>query len=124
MDLFISLAIAGSATIYGVGEMRCGDIGKPVPCDSRAITASGERFDPTAVTAAVPMPTNHKMRPRIIWVKNHKGECIEIRLNDKKNPRYIGTGGLDLTPAAVFAITGKMPTRYWSGRVELCGYSS
>jgi hypothetical protein len=124
MDLFISLAIVSTATIYGMGERNCGDPGKAVPCDSRAITASGEKFDPAAVTAAVPMPANRKMRPKTIWVKNHKGECIEVRLNDKKNPRYVGSGGLDLTPAAVFAITGKVPTRYWSGRIELCGYSS
>lgn len=123
MDLFISLAIASTATVYGYGERMCGDIGKPRPCDTRAVTASGERFNPAEIAAAVPMPTNKRLRLKTIHVKTHDGKCLKVKINDKKNPRYVGSGGLDLTPAAVFAITGKVPNRYWSGKVELCPYS-
>lgn len=120
MNIFISLAIAQSATIYGMGEHNCGEPHKPVACNSMALTASGEVFNPYEIAAAVPAPKNRRIRTTHIWIKDYKGHCIKLKINDKKNWRYIGNGGLDLTPAAVQAITGKMPTWYWSGRLEIC----
>lgn len=120
MELFIALAATQIATTYGYHERNCGDVGKPVACDDRAVTATGERFKPTEITAAVPAPKKNRIYTTIIYVKDYKGDCIPLKINDKKNPRYIGKSGLDLTPAAVWAITGKLPTPYWSGRIELC----
>lgn len=120
MELFIALAMTQTATVYGFGERMCGDVGKPVPCDERAITATGEQFKPTEITAAVPAPKSKRIFSYTIYIKNYKDICIPVKINDKKNPRYIGKGGLDLTPGAVWAITGKLPTRYWSGRIERC----
>lgn len=120
MDLFIVLAATQVASVYGYSEHMCGDAGRPRPCDHRATTASGERFKPMEITAAVPAPNRKLIYPTTVMVKDYKGRCIPIKINDKKNPRYIGKGGLDLTPGAVWAITGKLPTRHWSGRIELC----
>jgi len=120
MDLFIALAATQVATVYGYSERMCGDVGKPVPCDHRAVTATGERFRPGEITAAVPAPKKKLISPTMIYVRNHKGGCTPVKVNDKKSPRYVGRGGLDLTPAAVWAITGKLPNRYWSGKIELC----
>lgn len=120
MDLYIALAVTQVANIYGLSERMCGDVGKPVPCDERAITASGDQFKPMEITAAVPAPKEKRISGYTIYIKSHKGTCIPVRVNDKKNPRYIGKGGLDLTPGAVWAITGKLPSRHWSGRIELC----
>jgi len=120
MNLFITLAILKSATIYGYGEKNCGDPEIPRACDKNAITASGERFDPTEISAAVPAPKNKRIRTTHIWVKAYNNSCIKLKINDKKNWRYIGRGGLDLTPAAVLAITGKLPRKSWSGTLELC----
>lgn len=120
MDLFIALAATQVATVYGYGEHYCGDVGQPRPCDSRAVTASGDRFKPMEITAAVPAPKRKRISSYTIYIKSHKGTCVPVKVNDKKNPRYIGKGGLDLTPGAVWAITGRLPTRYWSGKIELC----
>lgn len=120
MDLFIALAATQVATVYGYGEHMCGDVGQPRPCDHRAVTASGDKFKPMEITAAVPAPKNKRIFSYTIYVKNHKGTCIPVKVNDKKAPKYVGKGGLDLTPGAVWAITGKLPTRHWSGRIELC----
>lgn len=107
------------ATVYGYGELRCGDVGNPVACDSTAITASGEKFNPNHLSAAIPMPKNLIMRPFDIYLKTFDGKCVKVRVNDKKNPRYIGNGGLDLSRATVKAITGK-DDQYWSGGIQLC----
>lgn len=120
MDLFIILAATQIATVYGYGEYMCGDVGYPKPCDHRAITASGERFNPSEITAAVPAPKEKRIFTKVVYVKDYKNNCVAVKINDKKNPRYIGRGGFDLTPAAVWAITGKLPNRYWSGKVRLC----
>lgn len=120
MDLFIALAATQVATVYGYAEKMCGDVAQPRPCDHRAVTASGDRFKPMEITAAVPAPKNKRIFSYIIYIKDHKGACIPVKVNDKKAPKYVGKGGLDLTPGAVWAITGKLPTRYWSGRIELC----
>lgn len=120
MELFIALAATQVATIYGYGEHMCGDVGHPRPCDHRAVTANGDRFNPMEITAAVPAPKRKRIFSYTIYVRNHKGVCIPVKVNDKKNPRYIGKGGFDLTPGAVWAITGKLPKRYWSGKIKLC----
>lgn len=120
MNLFITLALINTATIYGYGEKFCGEPERPVPCDIRAITASGEGFNPSEISAAIPLPRNKIMRTFYLHVKDYRGKCIKLKVNDKKNWRYIGNGGLDLTPAAVMAITGKLPNRFWSGKLEVC----
>jgi hypothetical protein len=120
MDLFIALAATQVATVYGYGEHMCGDVGQPRPCDHRAVTASGDRFKPMEITAAVPAPKKKRIYGYMVFIKDYKGNCIPVKVNDKKAPRYVGKGGLDLTPGAVWAITGKLPNRHWSGKIELC----
>lgn len=116
---YLALSLNFAATTYGHGEMNCGDVGKAVICDHNATTASGEPFDPFALTSALPIPGNLILRPFSIYLKSYKGECLKIRVNDKKNPRYVGNGGLDLSRGTVIALTGK-DDRHWSGKVTLC----
>lgn len=117
-ELFL-MAQSFRATTYGFGEMYCGNIGNPKPCSYGQITASGEVFDPSKATAAIPAPTSLRMTAFNIRVRNYKGECIIIRVNDKSNPRWINKRGLDLTPKAVELITGKS-TPHWSGVLNFC----
>jgi len=112
----ILVALPLATTIYGAGEMYCGDIGKPQACALGATTASGEAFDPDRVSAAVPAATNVRMRPRYMWLRLRglpDAPCVRVRINDKKNPRYVGNGGLDLTPEAVRQLTGAPPRSTW-----------
>lgn len=118
---FVLLALKFNATVYGFEELYCGDYDSlPVACSVGAVTASGEQFNPEDISAAVPMPRNRVLRITEISLKAHDGSCITVRIIDKKNERYIGSSGLDLSPAAVEAITGKPASRFWSGRVEQC----
>lgn len=122
--LHLDLALQQRATTYGWGEHNCGDVGKPRPCTEDAATASGEAFQPHSVpSAALPAPKHKRLRPSIIWLRLKDvpdAPCVEVRLNDKANPRWIGQRGLDLSPAAVRQLTQRMPTPHWSGEVELC----
>lgn len=119
------LLLSGLSTVYGThGELNCGDPHDPKPCLHGAITASGEVFNPAALTAAIPMPKNQRMRPFDVYLRHpDNGPCIKIRVNDKMNERYIGKRMFDLTPGAVHAITGKKATKYWSsGVIQLCHF--
>lgn len=118
----ITLALSLTATTYGHGEIKCGEPGKARPCARGAITSSGIPFDPQLKLAAVPAPKGMIIRPTIVRVKDVKGNCVSILLADKKHWRYIGTrmGGLDLSPAAVEAITHQPATRHWTGRLQAC----
>lgn len=119
------LLLSGLSTVYGLQEVKCGDSHDPKPCLHGAITASGEVFNPAALTAAIPMPKNQRMRPFDVYLRHpDNGPCIKIRVNDKMNERYIGKRIFDLTPGAVHAITGKKATKYWSSKgVQLCLYT-
>lgn len=114
------------STSYGYGETYCGDPHDPKPCLHGAITASGEVFNPAALTAAIPMPKNQRMRPFDVYLRHpDNGPCIKIRVNDKMNERYIGKRMFDLTPGAVHAITGKKATKHWSSEgIQLCLYTN
>lgn len=116
---YIATALLYTASTYGWLEVKCGDPGKAVPCDGNATTASGEAFNPNLVTAAVPMKSNRRLRPKTIFLKAKDGTCILVRINDKKNARFVGKGGLDLTPATVRALGYKAHSN-WSGKVEQC----
>ena len=119
---YLFQALKLPATVYGLGELMCGDIGKPVICAGGAITASGEALWPRLVrSAAIPAPTNYKMRVKRIDIKINDGKCISVRINDKSNPKWIGKRGLDLTPVAIFESTGKWPSKRWGGNVTPCG---
>lgn len=122
--LHIDLALEHRATTYGWGEQRCGDVGKPRPCTEDATTASGEPFQPHSVpSAAVPAPKHKRLRPSTLKLKLQGvpgAPCVEVRVNDKANPRWIGQRGLDLSPAAVRQLTRQMPTPHWSGKLEQC----
>ena len=123
MELLITTALSLTATTYGWGEKMCGDIGRPRACIDGAVTASGQPFKPSIPSAAVPAPTNRRIQPTILYLKLKgvpNAPCVGIVLNDKANPRWIGQRGLDLSPAAVQALTGRMPTPYWKGEVEQC----
>jgi len=118
---FVLLALKFHATMYGVGEDYCGDYdAEPEACAHGAITASGEVFNPEQLTAAVPMPRNRILRVAVVQLRAFDGECLTIRIIDKKNERFVGNSGLDLTPAVVAALTGKEATRHWSGKVDAC----
>lgn len=123
---FLKIAAGLMVTVYGVeGEMFCGDIGKPVPCQAGAITASGEVFRPFKIaSAAIAAPTNMRLKARYIGLRTAKGPCIRIRLNDKMNPRYIGSRGFDLSPKAVRLVTGRWPTNRWSSRLYVCSLNN
>lgn len=124
LPLHIDLALEQRATTYGWGEHMCGDVGNPKPCQRGAITASGEPFLPHRVpSAAVPAPANKRLRGSWIHLRLQgvpDAPCVKIRLNDKANPRWIGTRGFDLSPAAVRELTRGMPLPHWSGKVERC----
>lgn len=116
---YVFIAHGLPATTYGYGEKMCGDIGKPRSCTVGAITASGEAFDPHVASAAIALPTKIRMSAKNIWIRTAKSACIRVRLNDKMNPRYIGKIGLDLSPAAVYNLTGKR-NKTWSGIIFIC----
>jgi hypothetical protein len=111
--------MVGVSTVYGFGEMNCGDIGKAVPCDANAITASGIPFDPEMPYAAVAAPTELRMEPKLVFMRVADGPCIPIWILDKMNPRYIGERGFDLSPRALELLTGNRSPQ-WSGRVSKC----
>jgi len=100
----------------------CGDPGKVVECNAGATTASGETFQPALYTAAVPLPTNRRMRPITICVRNpDTGHEVVLRVNDKSHPRWQGVRGLDLTPAAMGALLGRQARATDSiARLEPC----
>jgi hypothetical protein len=108
------------SSVYGFGEMFCGDIGHAVACDSRATTASGLPFDPTYPMAAIAAPTNMALKAQVIGLQVAGGKCQAILLADKMHPKWIGVRGFDLTPAAVTLLTGKPATKYWKDRVFVC----
>jgi hypothetical protein len=116
---YVVLALTLPASLYGTGEIRCGDTDKPVPCASGATTSSGEAFDPEEATAAVPAPAKQRTRPMRVSVKAIDGSCVQIKINDKSHPRWIGRRGLDLTPGAL-RLLGIEPTKHWSGPLEMC----
>jgi hypothetical protein len=111
------------STVYGFHERSCGDIQAPVPCSVGAITATGDAFDPTKLTAAIPLPANRRLRKGFYVYLRHgnEGPCVPILVNDKKNAKYRGLHSFDLTPASVHALTGKYPTKYWSSsEISIC----
>ncbi|MEO3873004.1 septal ring lytic transglycosylase RlpA family protein [Nonomuraea sp. B12E4] len=79
--------------------------------DEGQMTASGERFNPSAMTAA------HKSLPmgsRVRVTNQHNGESVTVRINDR-GP-YVGGRCLDLSRGAFAAIgnvsAGVMKVRY------------
>lgn len=120
MLTWIELALSLPATVYGVhGELMCGDPGKVVACDENATTASGDPFDPQALTVAVPLPTNRIIRPVRLCLENPKtGRQVWVTVNDKANERWIGQRGFDLTPATYKALTGNA-AKPWSSIAQI-----
>lgn len=117
---YLAIALMYPATTYGWGEIMCGDVDNPMPCVAGTTTASGDLFDPELPSAAVPAPFNLRMKSKVIWIRNEHGECKSITLNDKKNPRYVGNGGLDLSRGAIEMLFPSVASRSWSGKVEVC----
>lgn len=69
------------------------DCAKPGECSRHKITASGERFNPNAMTAA------HRSLPFGTMVRvTHKGRSVVVRINDR-GP-FIKRRSLDLSRAA------------------------
>jgi hypothetical protein len=118
--LYVSIALSHPATTYGWGEVMCGDVHSPRACDNEATTASGEPFQPDIPSAAVPAPFNVIMPSKIIWLRDEQGECRSLTLNDKKHPRFIASGGLDLSKGAIEMLYPSTASRTWSGKVEAC----
>lgn len=117
--LYILLAVLNLSTTYGHGEWNCGDIGEPRPCAAGAVTASGEAFLPSAPSMAVPAPTELRWRTEVVGIEAADGQCQEVRVNDKANPRYIGNRGFDVTPGVLRVIDAEHGRR-WRGRIRLC----
>lgn len=120
IEMFIALAELTHATTYGFGEKRCGNVDSPTTCSSGAITASGDSFDPQALTVAVPTPKWLQIRRTNISLKDYRGNCFKVVVNDKKHWRFIGKSGMDVTPAVQERLTGKKAHKYWKGKVSLC----
>jgi rare lipoprotein A len=69
------------------------DCAKPGECSRHRITASGEKFDPNALTAA------HRTLPFGTLVRvSHKGRSVVVRINDR-GP-FIRGRSIDLSRAA------------------------
>lgn len=106
------------ATIYGVGEMDCGSKKRPRRCTKGALTSTGIPLDPHNVaTAALSLPVNYLLKPLWVYLKLEGGNCVRIRLIDKKSMNEHSPW--DLTPAAIIQL-GAKASRTWSGRVYLC----
>jgi hypothetical protein len=123
MLFLASISSGQTATVYGMGETFCGDTHAPTSCSVGAITATGDAFDPAKLTAAIPLPANRRLRKGFHIYLRHgdEGPCVPIYVNDKKNAKFRGKHSFDLTPAAVYAITGKYPTKYWSSKsIQVC----
>lgn len=121
LEYLLVIASGLLSTTYGWGESYCGDIGKPVPCQRGAITASGVEFNPALAQAAIAAPSHVRFKPTYIMLKVDGGKCRRVHLVDKSNPRWVGRRGFDLTPEAVRVLTGRTPTKHWSGIVHVCG---
>lgn len=119
--LYLKIASGLTATVYGFGEMKCGDYNAiPQPCSPEAVTASGEQFTPYLPTGALAAPQFLLLKSQIVYLRIEHGRCVPIRINDKMHEKWIGRRGFDLTPQAVFALTGRVPEKTWSGRVFVC----
>jgi len=117
---YIQIAFhVGFSTTYGYGENNCGDVGYPVPCTYGATTASGQPFSPDTPTAAVAAPKGVLAIPTRVYLRVGLGPCVEIIVNDKMNPRYIGTRAFDLSPGALEAL-GITPDKTWTGIIQSC----
>lgn len=121
LDLILLALIVGKSTTYGYGEWYCGNPGNPKQCETGRPTQSGEIFDTSKRSMAIPHPHNRWVTPMNIGLVGHDGSCKAVRLNDIKNQRYIGHkyGGFDLSPAALKHVNGKAYGR-WTGFVRIC----
>lgn len=118
--IYLHLAASHAATTYGFGEYMCGNIGRAKKCQNGAVTATGDTFHTDKLTAAIPIPLKMRLKAFYVWVRGESGRCVRIRVNDKKSPRFIGRSGLDLSPAAQEAVSGKRAKKSWSGKIEIC----
>lgn len=120
LDFFVQLALTLPATIFALGEKYCGEF-TPIACVFGAITSSGTVLDPSRFQAAVPAPNRLFIHPRTVSLTDANGNCFDVQIIDRKNPRYVGKSGLDVTPAVVTAITGELtPSKRWGGRLLVC----
>ena len=95
MILFTTFALSVSAEAAKKTTMTASwyDCAKPGECSKRKITASGQKFNPNALTAA------HKTLPFGTKLKvTHKGRSVIVRINDR-GP-FIKGRQLDLSRAA------------------------
>ena len=117
---FILAAHGLMGSTYGYGETYCGDVGRPVACDSSSITASGMPLLPSVPIVALSVPANRIMRkPEWIRLKVEGGQCAWVLLADKKNERFRNDKPWDFTPKAL-EVLGVKPDRNWSGKVYVC----
>lgn len=123
IPFYMLLAVNHLHTTYGYNEKMCGDVHTPRKCNKGATTASGTPFDPEVAIVAVPAPFRAILPQNISVCFKHTvtGESIWIPVLDKKNPRYIGKGGYDLSPAALEGL-GIERDRRWSGTLTFCGF--
>lgn len=122
ISLIVAIASGLRATTYGFGELSCG-ANPPRPCVRGEVTASGEEFRPHAVaSAAVASPRGMRLPATDVWLRLADGPypCVRIRLNDKSHPRWMGSRGFDLSPAAVSRLTSRPARRDWSARILVC----
>lgn len=116
---YIIIASGLLSTTYGYGERFCGDIGKPVACDSRATTSSGIPLTNSLPIIAVAAPSRVTFKAHWVRMKADNKKCAWLLLADKMNPRYVGNRGFDLTPEALRRLSIK-PHKHWSGTLTPC----
>lgn len=93
IGLFSALPNTPKASIAGSAVASWYDCARPGECSRHKITASGERFNPNALTAA------HKTLPFGTLVRvSYKGRSVTVRINDR-GP-FIRGRHIDLSRAA------------------------
>lgn len=107
------------ATTYGYGELMCGEVGSPRPCNNNAVTFTGMKFEPNAPSVAIFAPKKLRFPSTFIRIRVEDGPCGWVVLNDKGNARFFKKRGFDLTPGALLLL-GIKPSPYWKGVVHVC----
>jgi hypothetical protein len=113
---FLMLATQHRSYTYGFSEFGCG---KSRCIEGVSVTASGDILSKQIPSVAVPLPKHIPLQVMWIGLKTETGKCTRVKVNDRTSVRLAGKRGFDLSPAALFAITGKVSST-WSGRLFLC----
>jgi hypothetical protein len=112
---FLLMASKHKAYTYGYGE-SCGINACVV---GASVTSSGDVLSKNIPSVAVPLPPNVPLFVSWIGLKYKDGPCVMVKVNDRTSPRLVDKRGFDLSPAALYAITG-IRSKTWSGNLDIC----